>query len=145
MGKFLAAATFLGVMWASIVVYALALARLGIAPDPGVLFGGWVGALLVSGLFCAIGLFASSLTSTPVLSAFAAVLCNLAIVISPTLARVADQRWLRNVIERIDVLDHHKNAFMLGVLDSSYVVFFVAWTGLFLFMTVRMLEARRWR
>jgi ABC-2 type transport system permease protein len=145
MGKFLAAATFLAVMWASIVVYALALARLGIAPDPGVLLGGWVGALLVSGLFCAIGLFASSLTSTPVLSAFAAVLVNLAIVISPTLARMADQRWLRNVIERIDVLDHHKNAFMLGVLDSSYVVFFVAWTGLFLFMTVRMLEARRWR
>jgi ABC-2 type transport system permease protein len=144
-GKFLAAVTFLGILWACIFIYAFTLARLGMAPDPGVLVGGWIGALLVSGFFCAIGLFASSLTNTPVLSAFAAVLLNLAIVISPLLAQMSGQRWLRNVIERIDVLDHHKNAFMLGVLDSSYVVFFVAWTGLFLFMTVRMLEARRWR
>jgi ABC-2 type transport system permease protein len=144
-GKFLAALTFLAILWAGILAYAIALSRLGVAPDPGVLFGGWLGAVLVSGFFCAIGLCASSMTNTPVLSAFAAILLNLAIVISPLLAKLSDQRWLHNLIARIDVIDHHKSAFLLGVLDSSYVVFFVAWTALFLFFTVRILEARRWR
>jgi ABC-2 type transport system permease protein len=145
LGKFLAAATFLAILWAGIAVYAVTLATLGIAPDPGVLFGGWLGAILASALFCAIGLFASSLTNTPVLAAFAAILINLVIVIAPLLARLTDAPWIKSAVARVDVIDHHKSAFLLGVLDSSYVVFFVAWTGLFLFVTVRTLEARRWR
>lgn len=145
LGKFLAALTFLAILWSSIAVYAFALAGLGVAPDTGVLFGSWMGAVLVSGLFCAIGLCASSMTNTPVLSAFAAILVNIAVVISPLLVRLWDQRWLHNLIARIDVIDHHTSAFLLGVLDTSYVVFFAAWTALFLFLTVRILEARRWR
>ena len=145
LGKFFAAATFLALLWAGIVVYAVTLGTLGIAPDPGVLLGGWLGAILASGLFCAIGLFASSLTNTPVLSAFAAVLINLAIVIAPLLGQLHDERWIHRALERVDVLDHHRSSFLLGVLDSSYVVFFVAWTALFLFLTVRTLETRRWR
>jgi ABC-2 type transport system permease protein len=145
MGKFLAAATFLAILWSSVAVYAFTLGKLGIAPDAGMVFGGWLGALLASGLFCAIGLCASSMTNTPVLSAFAAILANLVIVISPLLARLTDEPWVRHAIARVDVIDHHKSAFLLGVLDSAYVAFFVAWTALFLFLTVRMLEARRWR
>jgi ABC-2 type transport system permease protein len=144
-GKFLAAATFLAILWAGIVVYAVTLASLGIAPDSGVLLGGWLGALLVSSLFCAIGLFASSLTHTPVLAAFAAMLLNLAIVMAPLLSGLSDAPWVKVAVARIDVIDHHKSAFLLGVLDSAYVVFFLAWTALFLFLTVRTLETRRWR
>lgn len=145
LGKFLAATTFLAILWAGIAVYSVTLAGLGIAPDPGVLLGGWLGALLASALFCAIGLFASSLTNTPVLAAFAAILINLGIVIAPMLARLTDAPWVRGAVGRVDVIDHHKNAFLLGVLDTAYLVFFVGWTALFLFMTVRTMEARRWR
>jgi hypothetical protein len=85
------------------------------------------------------------MTNTPVLSAFAAILFNVVIVISPMLVRLWDQRWVHHLIARIDVIDHHTSSFLLGVLDTSYVVFFAAWTALFLFFTVRILEARRWR
>ena len=52
---------------------------------------------------------------------------------------------LMGFVENMDAVAHFQNSFRLGVLDSAEVVFFVTWTGLFLFMTARSLEARRWR
>lgn len=143
-GKFLAATTFLALMWSSVFVYALTLASLGVAPDPGVLLGGFIGAVLASALFCAVGLLASCFTNTPVLAAFAAVLVNLGLVIAPLLGGLSDEPWVRRAVRQVDVLDHHKNSFLLGVFDTSYALFFVAWTIMVLFLTVRALETRRW-
>jgi gliding motility-associated transport system permease protein len=144
-GKFLAATTFMALLWASIFVYALTLGSLGHAPDLGLVACGWIGAVLASGFFCAIGLFASSLTQTPVVAAFAAVVFNIVIVIAPLLAGLSDRPWVRQAVGRIDVLGHHKSSFLMGVFDTAYVVFFVAWTALFLFLCVRSVETRRWR
>jgi ABC-2 type transport system permease protein len=143
-GKFLAATTFMALMWSSVFLYALVLVSLGIAPDLGVLLGGFLGAVLASALFSAVGLLASALTNTPVLAAFAAVLANLAIVIAPLLSKLSDDPALRRAVRRVDVIDHHTNSFLLGVFDTSYAVFFVAWTALAVFLAVRALETRRW-
>jgi len=35
--------------------------------------------------------------------------------------------------------------FSKGMLDTGHVVFFLAMTGVFLFLTVKVLESRRWR
>ena len=85
------------------------------------------------------------MTSTPVVAAFAAVIANLALVTAPLLGGLSDQPFVRRAVARIDVLDHHKSAFLAGVLDTSYFAFFVAWTLVFLFLAVRAVEARRWR
>ncbi|MBL8857395.1 MAG: hypothetical protein JNL28_02665 [Planctomycetes bacterium] len=143
-GKFLAATSFMAILWASVFLYAAVTASLGVSVDPGVLIGGYTGAVLASALFTAVGLLASSLTNTPVLSAFAAVLANLAIVIAPLLSNLADDPVVRRAIRHIDVIDHHSNSFLLGVFDTAYALFFVAWTALVLFLTVRALETRRW-
>jgi ABC-2 type transport system permease protein len=143
-GKFLAATTFMALLWSGVFLYALVLRSLGVAPDMGVLVGGWLGAVLASALFSAVGLLASALTNTPVLAAFAAVLANLVIVIAPLLSNLSDDPALRRAVRRIDVIDHHTNSVRLGVFDTSYAVFFVAWTALAIFLTVRALETRRW-
>lgn len=145
LGKFGAATTFLAVLWSPVFVYAFVLGGLGVSPDAGVLVGGWLGATMASALFCSIGLLTSTITNTPVLAAFAGVLLNLAIVIAPQLAGLFDRPIVLEAVRRIDVLDHHRNSFLLGVLDTSYVAFFAAWTALVLFLTVRLLEARRWK
>jgi ABC-2 type transport system permease protein len=143
-GKFLAATTFMALLWSGVFLYAIVLQSLGVAPDMGVLLGGWLGAVLASALFSAVGLLASALTNTPVLAAFGAVLANLAIVIAPLLSNLTDDPAVRRAVRHIDVIDHHKNSFLLGLFDTSYAVFFVAWTALFVFLTVRALETRRW-
>ncbi|MAE29282.1 MAG: hypothetical protein CMJ87_09925 [Planctomycetes bacterium] len=170
LGKFLAATTFLALFWCSVPLYGLVLAGLGASPDWGALLGGTLGAILTSGLFVSTGLLASASTSTPVLAAFLALAFNLTWLALPLvtelllggavswLARVfsggeglggaslaAAGDWLQRLVGTIDILAHFQKSFLVGLLDTTEVVFFLSWTGLFLFLAVRLLETRRWR
>ena len=145
LGKFLAATTFMALLWGAVFVYAAVTHAVGPPVDWGIQACAWLGAVLASALFCAIGLCASSLTSTPIVAAFGAIVVDLAIVIAPLLALLTEARWIRDAVARIDVRAHLEDSFLIGVLDTSYLVFFVAWTALFLFLATRAVEARRWR
>jgi ABC-2 type transport system permease protein len=144
-GKFLAATSFFAILAGSTFVYAFAVSRNGVAVDVGTLVTGWLGIVLAAGLFSAIGLLASSLTSTPIVAAFAAIVLDLALVLAPQLGRLSSAPWAGRAVARIDVTDHLSSSFLRGALDSAHLVFFLAWTGLFLFLCARAIETRRWR
>ena len=42
-------------------------------------------------------------------------------------------------------LRSHFDDFSRGVVDTSNLVYYLALTGVFLFLTIRSLESRRWR
>ncbi|MBK7644006.1 MAG: ABC-2 transporter permease [Planctomycetes bacterium] len=144
-GKFAAALSFMGILWGSVFVYAGVLAWQGAPIDWGVVCASWLGAVLCSALFCGTGLWTSSLTGTPVVAAFAAVVINLVIVLLPLLAGLSGVTALAIASETVDVPSHLRSAFVFGVIDTAYVVFFLAWSAFFLFLSTRALEARRWR
>ncbi len=144
-GKFLAATSFFAILSSAVFVYALALSAQGVTPDPGAVFAGWLGLVLASGLFCAIGMLASCLTSTPIVAAFAAVILDLAVVLAAQLAGLSDAPWVGRAVARVDVTDHLSSSFLLGAVDSAHAVFFLSWTAWLLFLSVRAVEARRWR
>lgn len=144
LGKFLAAWSFLALLWASTLVYALVLQLLGTTPDWPPVIGSYVGALLVSGVFTSIGLLSSSIFTTPALSAFVALCANLIVLFLPPLAGLFDFPWLRDTVAAVDVLSHFQRSFGIGVLDTQVLLFFGAWAAFFLFLAVRSVEARRW-
>jgi ABC-2 type transport system permease protein len=144
-GKFLAATSFFAILSGSVFVYSVALAALGVAPDTGTVTTGWIGLVLSSGLMCAIGMLTSSLTSTPIVAAFAAVVLDLVLVFAPQVARLSDVPWVVDAAARLDVTEHLSASFLRGAIDSAHVVFFVTWTALLLFLAVRAVESRRWR
>ena len=144
-GKFAAALTFMALLWGTVFVYAIVLAAQGASIDWGVVFTSWLGAVLCSALFCGTGLWMSSLTATPVVAAFAAVVLNLVIVLLPLLAGLSGVGFLAIASEAVDVPSHLRSAFLFGVVDSAYVTFFLVWTGFLLFLSTRALESRRWR
>jgi len=161
-GKFLAATAFMAVLWFSVPLYGWVVASLGVDPDWGHVWGGYIGAVLSSGLFVAIGLLASSSTRTPLLAAFLAFVANLVWLLLPQLGQLMMAELLplvssivgsdldgavliRSVLEKMDVVRHLQHSFQRGVFDTAEIVFFVTWTGFFLFLSVRMLEAKRWR
>jgi ABC-2 type transport system permease protein len=144
-GKFLAATSFFAVLSGSVFVYAAALTAQGIGPDLGTVASGWLGIVLASGLMCAIGMLTSSLTSTPIVAAFAGVVLDLALVFAPQIARPSGVPWIVNAAARLDVADHLSSSFLLGTLDTAHVAFFLTWTALLLFLSVRTVESRRWR
>ncbi|MEM7308161.1 MAG: ABC transporter permease [Planctomycetota bacterium] len=147
LGKACAATTFLSLLWACVPVYGLALHVLGAPPDWGQVATGYLGAVLVSALFSAMGLTASALTGTPILAAFLAMLANVAATILPlasgAIRDIAPTTvdWLT---ERINVIGTFQSSFLTGALDSAHLAFFVIWTAIFLFAATRLIEARRW-
>lgn len=144
-GKFLAAVSFMGIFWLSTLVYALTLHGLGAPPDWPPVIGGYLGALLASSLFTAMGLLSSALFGTPALSAFMAMTASFGILVLPTLSRMIDYGWLGSIVGAVDVVAHFQRSFLIGVLDTQVLVFFLAWTAFFLFLAIRAVEAKRWR
>ena len=131
-------------------------------PDWPAVIGTWIGSVLVSAMFVALGLLASTFTSTPLLAAFlsmvacvvwltipalvAELLGYVVPLVTPSLdARKAVYEKVSAVISNMDATTHFERSFKKGVFDSSEVIFFLTWTALFLFLTSRSLEARRWR
>ncbi|MFT7669633.1 MAG: ABC-2 type transport system permease protein [Planctomycetota bacterium] len=145
LGKFFAAWTFMAAFWSSNLVYAAALQGLGSPPDWPPVLGGYLGALLVSGLFCSIGMFASAVTATPVLAAFGAFAGACCILLLPNLAGLFDNEWLHEEVASVDVMAHFHSSFLIGLVDTKVLVFFLVWTAFFLFLSARSVESKRWR
>ncbi len=145
LGKFFAAWAFMALFWSSNLIYAGALHALGGPPDWPPVIGGYLGALLVSGLFCAIGLFSSSLTTAPILAAFGAMCGSLVILLLPQLAGLLDWDLLTEEVAAVDVMSHFTRSFLVGLLDTKALVFFLVSTGFFLFLATRAVEAKRWK
>ena len=143
-GKFLAALTFMTLFWSSKLVYAVVIAALGVPPDWAPLLGGFLGAVFVSGLFCALGLVASAAFSTPMLAAFMAFVANIVVLFLPLFAGLSESDRIAELALALSVSAHFE-LFLRGVLDSSGIVFFLVWTAVALFVSVRLVEARRWR
>ncbi len=144
LGKFLAAWAFMGILWSSMLFYAVLLQVLGAAPDWPPVLGGFIGALLVSALFTSIGLLSSAVFSSPTLSAFVALCVSIAVIFLPQLVSIFDYVWLNETVEAVDILSHFYRSFLVGVLDTQVLLFFAAWAGFFLFLSVRTVEAKRW-
>lgn len=124
------------------VLYALILRVYG-HPDLGPIVTGYIGLVLMGGLFTAMGLFASSLTSNQII---AAVISFLLLLGSWVLGFATEDTTSAagKLLGYLSLFEHY-DTFRRGILDSRDVVFYVSSTALFLFLTVRVLESRRWR
>jgi len=142
LGKYLAALSMFGVMLIASFYYPALLAWFG-EPDWGPIFSGYLGILLLGSAFIAIGLFASSLTSNQIVAYVVGSVIILAFWFvgraSPMVGETAAA-----VLNRISVSTHF-SAFGRGIVDTNAVLYYLSITLLFLFLTIRSLETRRWR
>lgn len=146
-GKALAATCFLALLLSSNLVYALICSGLGATLDWGHILTALFGAVLVSGLFCSIGIVASTLTNTPLLAAFLGFFLNVVMLSMRFLEgalKSFDASTREALMRKVDIVAHFQGSFVRGALDSADIVFFLAWTSVFLFLATRLLEARRW-
>jgi ABC-2 type transport system permease protein len=114
-------------------------------PDAGPIISGYLGILLVGALFISVGLFCSSLTRSQIVAAVASAAILVLITIIPWFvgSKAALPKFWRGVIDQA-VFKRYTD-FSKGVLDLGNVVFFVLTTAVFLFVTVKVLESRRWK
>ncbi len=143
LGKYLASVLFYIIMLVPTLIYLVLMEAYG-SPDWGASLTAYLGLVLIGLAFTAFGLFASSLTSNQIVAwilgwvpllLFACVAYFVARQVEGELRLVFQQV---NVIQRFD-------EFSRGLITSDGVVFFLAVSVLFLFLTVKVVESRRWR
>lgn len=121
-------------------------ARQAGALDPGVLGGTFIGIGLFGAFFLSFGAFASALTSNQMVAAMISLLIGMALFALSYVAgpAAAGAGWTAQVMSRFDLFQQMRE-FAHGVLDTRTVVFLLSLTGFFLFLTLRVVESRRWK
>jgi len=142
MGKYLAALAMYGVMLAVTLVYP-ALVLYFARVEWGVLATGYLGLLLMGATFLAVGVFASSLTENQIVASIITFGVLLIFWVIGWSADYAGGLWGR-VLSHISLLEHF-DSFAKGVLDTKDILYYVNFTIVALFLTLRSLEARRWK
>lgn len=128
-GKFAGAVGFVTLALAPTALYPVVIARLGDL-DWGPVIAGYVGAVLLVGLYCAAGLLASALTRNQII----AFVIGLAIALSLALiddALIYVPGRITAAVQYVGA-DYHFQNIARGVLDSRDLVYFLSGTAVFL-------------
>lgn len=139
MGKFLGLVAFLTIL---IVYIALMLCTLNIWSDIdfGYIIANSVGLWLMVASFSALGLYFSSLTQQPVVAAILSFIALFGLMMLDRLFSGDPSNMTANLS-----LMHHFQSFSRGLIDTADIVYFILFTGFFLTLTVRRLDADRLR
>jgi ABC-2 type transport system permease protein len=147
LGKFFAC--FLLVLFALIptVIYYFSISVLGNPAGnidtPGVI-GSYIGLALLGGVFCSVGMVASSITSNQIVAfILAAFLCFIIFTGFESIAII--NLWSVNAlfIKQLGIL-YHYDALSKGLIDSRNVIYFVSLGALMLMISKTVLSARSW-
>jgi ABC-2 type transport system permease protein len=142
MGKFLAAYVIFAIGVAVMPVYGFVMSTFATVSWLPI-WGNTVGLLLLGGIFVSIGLFISSLTENQMIAAIGSFFINLMILLMNTLKSALPNGFLQDVLSSISVYSRYSEI-TNGIFSLSSLIFFVSVIFIFLFLTVRVLEKRRW-
>ena len=141
-GKYLAALAVYVIMLALTLLYP-AIVFYFVRLEWGPLLTGYLGLLLMGATFLAVGIFASSLTENQIVASVTTFGVLLILWVIGWSAEYVGGAWGR-VLSHLSLLDHF-DTFARGVLDTKDVIYYVDVTIVALFLTLRSLEARRWK
>ena len=164
LGKFLAAFTvFVGTLSVSLVnfipLYAIAIReRAGaeystthIGPVTGQIVGSFVGIILIGAAFIAIGMFVSAFFEDQLAAAITSIGVILFMVVIGFVNSMTDAEGnriisvyaVRFVLDWVSVLSRFAN-FGYGIFDFASVLYYFSIAGVFIFLTIRVYDRRRW-
>jgi len=141
-GKYLAAVCMLAATLLISLIFPIILARYAELSALEILCG-YIGFFLLGCSFIAIGLLMSSLTENQVTAAAGSFALLLAIYLMDMLLTGINLPWLAAVLSWLSAYRRFQG-FTSGILSFSAVMYFLSFSGLFVFLCVRSVERRRW-
>ena len=150
LGKWGAAAVFFALLWLPSVLI-LEILQIGPLLDTDLAFGpvfaAYLGMFLLSGMLLAFGCFASSLTDNVLLAAVLTILFDFALMGGSAmlggLLGNDSNYYVRELLDKFDVMRNFSEWFARGLIDTSQVVFYLGGIAFFLFLCTISLSSRR--
>jgi hypothetical protein len=147
LGKYLASLAFYGIALAGTLTIPLSLFWIG-DPDPGAIFCGYLGSLLVGALFLSVGIFVSGLFRDQITAFVLALLACAFFILSgiPFFVAVLDG-WipgLGSLLSKAFSVSGHFEGIQRGVISLDDVVFFLSFSVVFLVLNALSLEGRKY-
>jgi ABC-2 type transport system permease protein len=147
--KFTAAVVFYLVTWLPMIACLFLVRHFTNQPgalDAGTVGGMYLGIFLVGCLFLSLGCFASAVSRTQMGAAMVSFVLGVTLFSAGFLAEAlpATARWQSQALSYFGLFEQMHD-FARGVVDTRTVIFYVSITLLFLFLTLRAVESRRWK
>jgi len=149
LSKFTGSLLFYLFTWIPFLAYVLTAqfySNRGAAVSPEVLASTFLGLLLIGALYMSLGCFASALTQSQIIAAITSYVLGLALFVLSLRAVFSDASdgMTAQVFDYVSMPEHMQD-FARGIIDTRPVIFYLSLIVLFLFLTLKVVESRRWK
>lgn len=142
LGKYTAAMTIMTIL-TGLTLYMPAMIFVNGRVAIGHIFAGYLGLLLLSSATAAIGIFGSSLFRSQLAAAVIAGVLVVTLLTAWLVSAITDPPFAA-VLAHAALFDKHFVPFMEGSIPTTAIVYYATVTGVFLLMSTRVLDGRRW-
>lgn len=142
MGKFLAALVVFLIGVGITLVYVLVVATYG-ELEAATVLGNYVAICATAMAFISIGVFISSLTQNQLVACIATIAVFLGLYLLDYSYSMMNATWAKNLIYYFSMFRRYQD-FAQGIFSFADLIFYLSVAGVFVFLTVRMLERKRW-
>lgn len=142
LGKFFAALAVFAIGFAPTVIFEIIVASYVSVNVMSYIYA-LFGMLLLGSALISIGMFISSLTESPVISAILTLVINILVLYMSNFASMIKVSWIATVVEKAAFISAFE-IFGENILSVADILYFVSISAAFLFLCVRSLDKRRW-
>lgn len=142
LGKFFSALTIYTGCTLFTLIYAVVFSFFT-SPSWALIIGNIFGAILFGGAFIGIGMFISSMTESQFVAGMGSFSIATIFIILDVIPLITSNEFIVSLTREISFVGRYK-PFTSGILDMSSIIFFASIAASFIFLTVRVLEKRRW-
>jgi ABC-2 type transport system permease protein len=114
-----------------------------VGPATAEIVGRTIGLILIGAAFIAIGLFISALAENQLSAAVVTIAVLICTVVLSMANQYINNYAIRFVLDWICILSRYAN-FSYGMFDWSALLYYISITSVFLFLTIRVYDRRRW-
>ena len=114
--------------------------------DGGTIAATFLGIFLWGCLYMALGCLASATTRNQIIAAIVSLAIGISLFMLSYLAisMANGPDWRAQLFSHVGLIEHMKD-FARGVVDTRPIVFYLTFTFFFLYLTLKVVESRRWK
>ena len=113
-------------------------------PNSAVLVGNIISIILVGSAFISIGLFISAMTENQLTAAVLSIGSILFLLLTGVFSNYIGVAAIRYVLDFVSIFSRF-SYFTYGLFDINSIIYYASIVLIFLFLTVRLYESRRWQ